>query len=143
MAKLARVKTTRHYNQSVVWTIVGMSWGFFSYAYAGSIIGTTLGNQSLLSRALSINVSSGQPSFSIYMDLTTRNDVPALIGTATGLFYAGGAFGAMLNSYLADKIGRKWTVCVAAIISIIATACTAGSVNIGMFIAFRFFVGLG
>lgn len=77
------------------------------------------------------------------MNLTHRTDVPALIGTATGLFYAGGACGAILNSYLADRIGRKWTVCTAAIISIIATACTAGSVNIGMFIAFRFFVGVG
>jgi hypothetical protein len=47
MAELVRVTPTRHYNQTVVWTIVGMSWGFFSYAYAGSIIGTTLGKLNL------------------------------------------------------------------------------------------------
>lgn len=77
------------------------------------------------------------------MKLDHRTDVSALIGTATGLFYAGGAVGTILNAYLADRIGRKMTVCTAAVISIIASACTAGSVNIGMFIAFRFFVGLG
>lgn len=77
------------------------------------------------------------------MDLTTRTDVPVSIGTATGLFYAGGAIGAALNSFFADKIGRKWTVCTAAIISISAITCTTGSVNTGIFIAFRFFVGLG
>jgi hypothetical protein len=107
MAELARFKTTRHHNQSAVWTIVGMSLGFFSYVYASSIIGTSLGNQSLLSRALSSNVSSGQPSFYIHMDFTTRNDVPALIGTATGLFYAGGAFGVVLNKLIPCR--QDWT----------------------------------
>jgi MFS family permease len=77
------------------------------------------------------------------MNLATDPRVPALIGTATGLFYAGGFFGTILNSYLADKIGRKWTVATAAAISVVSIACLAGSVNIGMFIAFRFFVGLG
>ena len=32
-----------HYNASIVWAIIGMSWGAISYSYAGSIIGTTLG----------------------------------------------------------------------------------------------------
>ena len=32
-----------HYKAPIVWAVIGMSWGALSYAYAGSIIGTTLG----------------------------------------------------------------------------------------------------
>lgn len=85
----------------------------------------------------------GQPSFNAYMNLDTNRNAEGLIGTMTGLFYAGGVFGCILNSWLADKYGRKWTMIIASSIVIISTACLAGSVNIGMFIAFRFFVGLG
>jgi MFS family permease len=79
----------------------------------------------------------------MYMGLATNPDAESLIGTMTGLFYAGGVFGCLLNSWMADKYGRKPTVIVAAAINIVSTACLAGSVNVGMFIAFRFFVGLG
>jgi MFS family permease len=89
------------------------------------------------------DASQGQPSFIEYMGLATNPNTESLIGTAVGLFYAGGVFGCVLNAYLADKIGRKWTAIVAAVILLIATGCLAGSVNIGMFIAFRFFVGVG
>lgn len=41
------------------------------------------------------------------------------------------------------RFGRKWTVIVASIILLISTACLAGSVNIAMFIVFRFFAGFG
>jgi MFS family permease len=77
------------------------------------------------------------------MGLATNPNAVGLIGTMTGLFYAGGVFGCILNSWMADRFGRKWTVVTANIILLISTACLAGSVNVGMFIAFRFFVGLG
>jgi len=85
----------------------------------------------------------GQPSFAIYMGLNTNPNTLALIGTMTGLFYAGGVFGCLLNAWLADKIGRKWTCIIGSLIVLVSTACLAGSVNIGMFICFRFFVGVG
>jgi MFS family permease len=59
------------------------------------------------------------------------------------LFYAGGVFGAILSTYLADSIGRKWTAAIGSVILVVSTACLAGSVNIAMFIVFRFFVGMG
>lgn len=77
------------------------------------------------------------------MALATNPNAESLIGTMTGLFYVGGVVGCVLNAILADRIGRKRTMIVASTILVIATACLAGSVNIGMFIAFRFFVGLG
>lgn len=32
-----------HYKAHTVWVVFGVSWGAVSYAYAGSVIGTTLG----------------------------------------------------------------------------------------------------
>jgi hypothetical protein len=33
----------RHFQMSIVWPVVGIAWGTMAYSYAGSIIGTTLG----------------------------------------------------------------------------------------------------
>lgn len=78
-----------------------------------------------------------------YMGLATNPDAESLIGTMTGLFYVGGVVGVIINAYLVDKIGRRWTTGVGALILTISTACLAGSVNIAMFIVFRFFSGVG
>lgn len=136
----------RHFKANTVFIISGISFGAVSYAYAGSIIGTTL----------------GQPSFYAYTHLATNPDEAALLGAVTSLFYAGGVFGCLFNSWMADRYvvmavmgelsqidhlvrryGRKWTVVAGSLILMVATACLAGSINIGMFIAFRFFAGFG
>ncbi|EXJ90151.1 hypothetical protein A1O3_03220 [Capronia epimyces CBS 606.96] len=116
-----------HYSTKMVLAVTGISMGAISYSYAGSIVGTTL----------------GQPSFIQYMGLATNPNAEGLIGTVVGLFYAGGVFGALLNTYLADSLGRRWTTAIGSIILVISTGCLAGSVNIAMFIVFRFFVGMG
>lgn len=77
------------------------------------------------------------------MGLDHDSNAEGLIGTITGLFYTGGIFGCLFNSWAADALGRKWTVIIACVILVVSTACLAGSVNLGMFIAFRFFAGLG
>ncbi|KAL3474489.1 general substrate transporter [Aspergillus californicus] len=65
----------------------------------------------------------------------------AVTGAITGLYYAGGVFGCLLNSCLADRVGRKWTSIIAYVILLISSACQCGSVHVAMFIVFRFFVG--
>jgi MFS family permease len=77
------------------------------------------------------------------MGLATNPHAQGLIGTITGLYYVGGVCGCILNALIADRYGRKFTVTTGCIILTISEACLAGSVNIGMFIAFRFFLGLG
>lgn len=117
----------RPYSWATIWKIVGMSWGSASYGYAGSIIATTL----------------GQPSFLEYMGLLTSTNAADLIGAMNGLFYAGGFIGALGAGKAADKWGRKTMVIAGTIIILISNALLAGSVNIAMFIVFRFFQGLG
>jgi MFS family permease len=135
-----------HYSTKMVLAVSGISMGAVSYAYAGSIVGTTLGRSLQSSRLrvlLTVYGETGQPSFITYMGLATNPNAEGLTGTVVGLFYAGGVFGAILSTYLADSIGRKWTAALGSIILVVSTACLAGSVNIAMFIVFRFFVGMG
>lgn len=107
--------------------IVGVAWGSAAYGYAGSIIATTL----------------GQPSFYAYMGLDTAPNAAALIGTMNGLFYAGGFIGAIGIGKVSDRYGRKFSLALGAGIILVSNALLAGSVNMTMFIIFRFFQGLG
>jgi MFS family permease len=85
-----------------------------------------------------INTTLGQPSFLIYFGFLqqTKSNTP-LIGAILGVFFACALFGCAWASYASDKIGRKKTVLIAAILSIVSTALVAGSVHIAMLIIFR------
>lgn len=97
----------RHYKANTVLIVAGISWGAISFAYAGSVIGTTLGEHDRCDVVQTwkpfVDRMVGQPSFYKYMGLDTNPHEQGLIGTITGLFYAGGCFGCFLNAYLADK----------------------------------------
>ncbi|KAK0272167.1 hypothetical protein LTR57_003205 [Friedmanniomyces endolithicus] len=101
--------------------------GSISYGYNASIIGTTL----------------GQPSFIKYMKLDTLPNATDLISSTNGLFQTGGVVGTLIMPWIADKWGRKWGCAVPCMLLIISGAVMTGSVNIGMFLAFRFFSGAG
>jgi MFS family permease len=59
------------------------------------------------------------------------------------LYYAGGVVGAICNGLVADRWGRKWNIFCASALIVVSQALIAGSVNPGLFIAFRFFAGQG
>ncbi|KAK5069876.1 hypothetical protein LTR64_007942 [Lithohypha guttulata] len=99
--------------------------GSLTYGYTASIIGTTL----------------GQPSFTAYFELDTVSNSTDLIATTNGLFQAGGVIGTLCLPWFADKYGRKWACALSASLAVISGAFMAGSVHIGMFIAFRFVAG--
>lgn len=117
----------RPYTWKTVLIIIAVSWGSAAYGYAGSIIATTL----------------GQPSFIKYMGLDTAPNAAALIGTMNGLFYTGGFIGTAFIGRLSDRYGRKFSLILGTSIILVSNALLAGSVNVPMFIVFRFFQGLG
>ncbi|OQV04830.1 hypothetical protein CLAIMM_09654 [Cladophialophora immunda] len=107
--------------------LVALGLGSIGQGYSAAIIGTTL----------------GQPSFIEYFHLDTREDATDLISTMNGIFQAGGVIGTISLPWVADRFGRKWGCAVPAILILVSGAILAGSVNVGMFIAFRFFSGAG
>lgn len=60
-----------------------------------------------------------------------------------GLFQAGAFVGALLINPVGDHWGRKWAIAFPAILVLISGALLAGSVNIAMFLVFRFVAGVG
>ncbi|KIW17965.1 hypothetical protein PV08_05160 [Exophiala spinifera] len=102
-----------------------MGFGSMSFGFGSAIIATTL----------------GQPSFIEYMNLGPDNpDASHILGAINSLFYAGGFFGCIFASWSNDRLGRKPTIIIAAILMIISGALCAGSVKVGMFMVFRFFL---
>ena len=88
-----------------------------------------------------IAIAVAQPSFAATFDLEHRSDTNTLIGLTNSMFQAGGFFGALLSCFCLDRWGRRWGIAVPAAGSVISAALMAGSVHIGMFIAFRFMSG--
>jgi sugar porter (SP) family MFS transporter len=114
----------RAYN---VFMVLVMSLGSMGYGYSASIIATTL----------------AQPSFLTYFALDTRSNATQLIATMNGLYQTGGLLAVFTIAWLADRLGRRAAIAVSAFITLVAGACLAGSVNVVMFIFFRFVSGAG
>lgn len=104
-----------------------MAFGSITAGYQASIIATTL----------------AQPSFLSYFGLLSRSNGTELIATTNGLYFAGGTLGVMTIAFFADRWGRRVAIAISCIIAVVSSALLAGSVNIGMFIVFRFFSGAG
>lgn len=84
-----------------------------------------------------IATTLAQPSFITHFKLTAGNST-SLIGATNGTFYAGGFFGVFCGAWVADKFGRRTALQVTLALSVVWLALLAASVNISMFIVFRF-----
>ncbi|CRG91746.1 Putative polyol transporter 2 [Talaromyces islandicus] len=101
--------------------------GSTTYGYSSSIIATTL----------------GQPSFLSYFLLDSRSNATQLEGAINGLFQAGGLVGCLSCIGTADWLGRKQSILIAALVTVVGGALQAGSVHIAMYLVFRFITGIG
>ena len=88
-------------------------------------------------------MSLAQPSFLDYFKLETRSNGLSLISSMQGVFQAGAFFGSIGINVVADRWGRKMSITIPCILVLISGACLAGAANVAMFIAFRFFSGMG
>ncbi|KIW34746.1 uncharacterized protein PV07_01504 [Cladophialophora immunda] len=116
----------RQFKWQNVLFIVAASLGSCMYGYSASVISTTL----------------IQPAFIKVMGLDTAADAQDLKGLTGSMYQVGGFLGTFTVSPIADKWGRKIGIAVPAVCACVTAALLAGSVNIQMFIAFRFFAGM-
>ena len=76
--------------------------------------------------------------------LTERlKDTANILGAVNALFSFGAAVGAIGQSFLADRFGRKKSLAIAAICALIGGALAAGSTTIAMLIVVRLLQGCG
>ncbi|KAH8692581.1 general substrate transporter [Talaromyces proteolyticus] len=114
--------------------ILALCLGSLTYGYILAVITNTL----------------GQPGFYTYFDLTTDTTdsekyayTNRIIGAINGIFSAGGVFGAIFSAWMSEVHGRKRTLSITAIITLIGGALQTGSVHVGMFLVGRFVSGFG
>ncbi|CAI7617988.1 unnamed protein product [Penicillium manginii] len=67
----------------------------------------------------------------------------SLTGAIVSLYNVGQAVGTFAAGYLANKLSRRWTICISAVIAIIGGILQTAAINAGMMIAGRFFAGVG
>lgn len=100
--------------------------GSLTFGYANSVIATV----------------AAQPSFIVTFELDKRSNANDLIGLTNSLYFAGGVIGCLISPFCSDRWGRRWGIGVPLSWTIVAAALMAGSVNIAMFIVFRFVSGV-
>ena len=102
--------------------------GSLCYGYASSISAALIGQQ----------------SFYDYMKLEIGTSyTQAILGAINGVYAAGGAFGCVFNMWGCEVLGRKRSIQLGCVISIVGAAIMTGSIDIPMFIASRFVMGFG
>lgn len=65
-----------------------------------------------------------------------------VIGGIVSAFQGGAIAGTIFNMLFADMLGRRWTIFVGAVISILGSSLQAGAVNMAMLIVGRFIGGV-
>lgn len=93
--------------------------------------------------AANIGITLTQPSFITAMGLDTATNVPDLISAMNATWYGGGIIGACLHGWVANKWGRRASIACGCTFVLVSSAILTGTANVAMFIAFRFFNGLG
>ncbi|KAJ9616119.1 hypothetical protein H2204_014063 [Knufia peltigerae] len=83
----------------------------------------------------SLNV---MPTYSNYFTLTT-----ATKSLNTAISYVGGSCSSLIAGFIVDWAGRKKSILLSAVLTLIGAVIQAAAQNIGMFIAGRFIVGFG
>ena len=116
----------RHFKLKTVLMIVFMAMGSASMGMTASVISTTL----------------GQPSFIAKMQLNRPNGA-SLEGAMNSLYYVGGTTGAVGHGRFANRFGRKPSIIFGISMLFVAQILLTASVNMAMFIVFRFFAGWG
>ena len=86
----------------------------------------------------------GQPSWYDYMGLKIGTpETNRILGAINGVYAAGGAFGCVWNMWCAEYFGRRRSIQIGSVISIVGATIMTASQDIPMFIVSRFIMGFG
>ncbi|KAJ4168766.1 hypothetical protein NW754_010694 [Fusarium falciforme] len=88
-----------------------------------------------------IATTFGHESFRLTMYGPSQAN-PSLTGAIVSLYNVGQSLGGLSVGYLADRFSRKYTISLAALISIIGAALQTGATHVGMMIAGRLVAGV-
>lgn len=130
-AKMGALGSQSHFNWRNFFITYLISYGQIAFGYPASIISTTLGN----------------PNFQVYMGLVDPKTGEAtdrqnsITGATNGVFQAGAFINTFITCWALEKLGRKKSLYYNALVGLLGGALLAGSKNIGMFLAGRFFTG--
>ena len=118
-------KTYTAYNIRI---ILVLTLGSLTFGYGYSVISNTL----------------GQPGFitKFHLDNGTAH-TNAITGAINGLFAAGGVIGAFITGWMCEARGRKETMYLGAVVTIIGAVLQTASVDIAMFLVSRGITGIG
>ena len=78
-----------------------------------------------------------------YWQNAFNHPTASMLGLLNAIFSVGQVVGLPLVPYLADHIGRKWTILLGSSLIFLGVILQTVSTSIGMFIAARFIIGLG
>ncbi|KAL2851132.1 general substrate transporter [Aspergillus pseudoustus] len=103
------------------------------------LLGATIVNSATLGYDSSVmNGLLILPSYSEYFHLTTATE-----GLNNAAMWMGGILGAFLMQPVPDYFGRRRSIYIAAVITVIGIILQAAAQNIGMFVVARIIVGIG
>ncbi|RCH87459.1 hypothetical protein CU098_007371 [Rhizopus stolonifer] len=84
------------------------------------------------------------PTFPEYFGIAgNAAEIASIKGDVVSVLQAGCCAGALLINFVADPLGRKWSVVIASIIFLFGSALQVGAPNIESMMAGRFFGGFG
>ena len=98
------------------------SLGSLTYGYDLGVIAQVIASKSFISRF---------------------GDDPAEIGAVVSVFTGGAFFGALTAAPSGDRLGRKWTILIGAIVFLLGGALQTSAQNIAYMMAGRAIAGLG
>lgn len=99
------------------------SFGSFLYGYDLGVIGGSVASSSFIQ--------------------TFKNPKPNEIGAVVSVFTGGGFFGAFLAGPLADRVGRRLTIMIGALIFLLGGGLQTGAENLGYLYSGRAIAGFG
>ena len=89
-----------------------------------------------------IATTIAQPSFSDYMFPSGTSNVSSLLGAIISMGSAGSAVGSLLVGFLLEKLGRKWTLALSTLFTIVGSLFQTVANGVPLMIVSRLIAGI-